>query len=270
MSWWLGALGLVLMASAVCALVGAFIHLNRMTLLADAVSHSVLPGIVAGYLVFGYAPWGFALGALAAASACTAAIGFLKRHTRLKEDACIGIVYPFFFAAGVVGLGLVGGLDLDPGCVVYGEALAAKAGAERDVAAALLLAALVFGGGWRAWALFSLDPTQARLAGLPTRAMQAVLLGLLAWAAVAVLRAVGLVLAVALFVAPPATAARLTRRLGPFVGLSLAVGLAEAAAGFALALPLNATPAGVIAALGLAVYAGVALWSGRGARPARA
>lgn len=263
MTWWLGALGLVLAAAAVCALVGAFVHLNRMTLLADAVSHSVLPGIVAGYLLFGYAPWAFALGALGAASLCTLAIGFLQRRTRLKEDACIGVVYPFFFAAGVVALGFVGGLDLDPGCVVYGEALAAKAGSERDVALALMLAIAAFGAGWRAWGLFSFDPVQARLSGLPTRLMQAVLLGLLAWSAVAVLRAVGLVLAVALFVAPPATAARLTRRLGPFVGLSLALGLGEAALGFALALPLNAAPAGVIATIGLAGYAAVAFLGSR-------
>ncbi len=108
--------------------------------------------------------------------------------------------------------------------------------------------------GYKQLELTSFDPVQAQVVGMPERVVHYLLLTMLALATVAALRAVGIVLAIAFFITPPATAYLLTRRLPPLLGLAALFAAAEAVAGMAIAVVLNANPSGVTAALGLAVF----------------
>jgi len=252
--WFWQATALVAVAAVLCALVGSFLMLRRMSLLADAVSHSVLPGVVVGYMVGGYAAWSFMGGAVASGLLCVAAVGFLTRRTRLKEDAAMGVTFTALFALGIVLLSGLRTVDLDPGCVIYGEALAARPG---SLALAVGVLVVAVGGllvGYKQLELTSFDPVQAQVVGMPERVVHYLLLTMLALATVAALRAVGIVLAIAFFITPPATAYLLTRRLPPLLGLAALFAAAEAVAGMAIAVVLNANPSGVTAALGLGVF----------------
>jgi ABC-type Mn2+/Zn2+ transport system permease subunit len=252
--WFWQATALVAVAAVLCALVGCFLMLRRMSLLADAVSHSVLPGVVVGYMVGGYAAWSFMTGAVASGLLCVAAVGFLTRQTRLKEDAAMGVTFTAMFALGIVLLSGLRTVDLDPGCVIYGEALAARPGSLALAVGVLAVAVAGLLIGYKQLELTSFDPVQAKVVGMPERFVHYVLLAMLALATVAALRAVGIVLAIAFFITPGATAYLLARRLPPLLGLAALFAASEAVAGMAIAVLLNANPSGVTAALGLAVF----------------
>ena len=252
--WFWQATALVAVAAALCALVGSFLMLRRMTLLSDAVSHSVLPGVVVGYMVGGYATWAFLGGAVASGLACVFAVGWLTRRTRLKEDAAMGVVYTALFATGIVLLSQLRTVDLDPGCVIYGEALAARQGSLELAVGILAVAVVGLLLGYKQLALSSFDPEQARVIGMPTRWIHYGLLAMLALATVAALRAVGIVLAIAFFITPGATAALVTRRLPTLLATATGLAVAESVAGMAIAVFTNANPSGVTAALGLGVF----------------
>ena len=255
--WFWQATALVAVAAALCALVGSFLMLRRMTLLSDAVSHSVLPGVVIGYMVGGYATWAFLGGAVASGLACVFLVGWLTRHTRLKEDAAMGVAFTALFALGIVLLSRLRSVDLDPGCVIYGEALAARAGSLELAVGVLTVAVVLLMLGYKQLALSSFDPQQAKVIGMPVRLIHYGLLAMLALATVAALRAVGIVLAIAFFVTPAATAFLLTRRLPPLLGAAVGLAVAESVLGMAIAVVVNANPSGVTAALGLVVFLGV-------------
>lgn len=252
--WFWQAALLVAVAAGACALVGVFLMLRRMSLLSDAVSHAVLPGVVVGYLIAGYAVWAFLAGAVASGLACVMLVGLLVRTTRLKPDAAMGVVFTALFAAGIVLLSRLRTVDLDPGCVVYGEALAARPGSLELAAAILAVALLATLLSYKPLALSSFDPQQAQVVGMPVRALHYGLLVMLALTAVGALRAVGIVLAIAFFITPPATALLLVRRLPAALALAVGLAAAEAIVGMVVAVAINANPAGVTAALALGVF----------------
>jgi ABC-type Mn2+/Zn2+ transport system permease subunit len=255
--WFWNATALVAVAAGLCALVGSFLMLRRMSLLSDAVSHSVLPGVVIGYMVAGYSTVAFLTGAVTTGLACVLAVGALVRYTRIKEDAAMGVVFTAFFAFGIVLLSGLKTVDLDPGCVIYGEALAARPGSLELAVGILLVAVLGVALCWKQLVLTSFDPVQAKVVGMPVRWIHYGLLAMLALATVAALRAVGIVLAIAFFITPGATAFLVTRRLGPLLGLAVSIAVVESIVGMGIAVVANANPSGVTAALGLFLFLGV-------------
>jgi ABC-type Mn2+/Zn2+ transport system permease subunit len=268
--WFWHATLQVAVVGVLCSLIGVFLILRRLSLLADAVSHAVLPGVVVGWLVGGYTVLGFLLGAVASGLACVGVTGWIARHTRLKEDAAMGVSFSAFFAAGIVLLSAVRGIDLDPSCVVYGEPLASR---PESLWLALALLAVTLVAGllcYRALVGATFDPVHAEVAGLPTRVIQVGLLAMVALATVAALRAVGIVLAIAFFITPGATAMLLARRLPGVLAGAVAIAVAEAVAGMAVAVWLNASPAGVTAALALGVFLVVLAWRAVGTHRAPA
>ncbi|MEB3330632.1 MAG: metal ABC transporter permease [Candidatus Sericytochromatia bacterium] len=262
--WFWQATLQVALVGGLCSLIGVFLILRRLSLLADAVSHAVLPGVVLGWLVAGYSVLGFLLGAVASGLGCVGVTGWITRHTRLKEDAAMGVSFSAFFAAGIVMLSAVRGIDLDPSCVVYGEPLASRP-ESLWLALGLLAVTLLAGGlGYRALVAATFDPVHAEVAGVPTRAIHVALLALVALATVAALRAVGIVLAIAFFITPGATAMLLARRLPGVLAGAVACAVVEAVVGMVVAAWLNASPAGVTAALALGVFLLVLAWRARG------
>lgn len=203
------ALVTVLVGSVVCAVLSCWLVLVGWSLMGDAVSHAVLPGVVLAYVVG--AP--FAVGAAVFGVIAVVLIGFVRDTSGVKEDAAIGIVFTSLFALGLV-LVSVTPSQTDLGHIVFGNLLGVSRADATQVAVlgAIVLAVLLVKR--RDLTLYAFDATHAHAIGLSPRRLGALLLGLLALTAVVALQAVGVVLVVAMLVIPGATAYLLTERFG--------------------------------------------------------
>ena len=212
-----------LIASIVCATLSCWLVLIGWSLMGDAVSHAVLPGVVLAYVVG--AP--FALGAIIFGFIAVALIGIVRDTSRTKEDAAIGVVFTTLFALGLVLISVTPS-QVDLNHIIFGNLLGVSRSDLTQVVilGAIVLAVLVYKR--RDFTLYAFDPSHAHAIGLNPRLLGAVLLGLLALTAVVALQAVGVVLVVALLITPGATAYLLTDRFGRM--LLIAPALAAACA----------------------------------------
>ncbi len=280
------------LAGLTCGLLGSFLLLRRESLLGDAISHAVLPGIVLGFAVTGARTgWPMLVGAMLAALLATLAITALRRAARLEAGAATGIVFTGFFALGLVLLEATGAREvhLDVDCVLFGQIetlvwaegargvsalfdVGALTGLPRQLGllAAVAAAAVAFVLlAWRPLLLLCFDPEWAAVQGWRVRAMEVSLNLLVAAAAVAAFEAVGSILVVAMLICPAAAVRLLAPRYGVQVWGGAALGAALGVLGVALAGPVPAalgatvsvSAAGMIGALGgLAVL--LAAWRG--------
>ena len=211
------ALLAALAAALVCAVLSCWLVLTGWSLLGDAVSHAVLPGVVLSY-IFGLP---FAVGAAAFGFLAVWLIGGLHRTSRVKEDASIGIVFTTLFAAGLVLISVTPS-QVDLNHIIFGNLLGVSPADLRQVLilAAVCLAVLLFKR--RDLTLYAFDPRHAQVIGLNTRWLGALLLGALALTCVVALQAVGVVLVVAMLIIPGATAQLLTRRFGRMLWIAAA------------------------------------------------
>jgi manganese transport system permease protein len=212
------ALATALVASVVCALLSCWLVLIGWSLMGDAVSHAVLPGVAIAYLVG--AP--FALGAVVFGVLAVALIGAVRDTSRVKEDAAIGIVFTTLFALGLVIISVVPS-QTDLTHIIFGNLLGVSSA---DLLQIAVLAAIVFAVlivKRRDFTLFAFDPTHAHAIGLHPRLLGAILLGLLAMTSVVALQAVGVILVVAMLIIPGATAYLLTDRFGRMLVLAPAI-----------------------------------------------
>lgn len=198
-----------LIASVVCAILSCWLVLIGWSLMGDAVSHAVLPGVVLAYIVG--AP--FALGAILFGFAAVALIGIVRDTSRTKEDAAIGVVFTTLFALGLVLISVTPS-QVDLNHILFGNLLGVS---RSDMVQVVILGAIVSAVliyKRRDFTLYAFDPDHAQAIGLNPRILGAALLGLLAMTAVVALQAVGVVLVVALLITPGATAYLLTDRFG--------------------------------------------------------
>ncbi|TXG92574.1 metal ABC transporter permease [Rhodococcus rhodnii] len=220
------AFTVAVVTAIVCGLLSCWLVLVGWSLLGDAVSHAVLPGVVLAYIAG--AP--FALGALVFGIVAVALIGAVRDTSRIKEDAAIGIVFTTLFALGLV-LVSVTPSQIDLGHIVFGNVLGVSTS---DLVQVLVLSAIVFVvlvAGRRAFTLFAFDPAHAHAIGMRPRVISAVLLASLAVTAVAALQSVGVVLVVAMLVIPGATAHLWTDRFGRMMIVAPTVSALSAAVG---------------------------------------
>ncbi len=258
----LPALLAAILAGGTCGLLGSFLVLRRESLLGDALSHAVLPGIVVGFALTGLRSAGpMLLGALAAALLATFAIGWVKRVARLETGAATGLVFTGFFASGLVLLEVTGarGADLDVDCVLFGqlETLvwleaqgwaslldpAALASLPRQLgllASVALVAGLVVALCWRPLQLVAFDPAFAASLGMRVGRWELALNLLIAAAAVAAFESVGSILVVAMLVCPAVALRLMTDRYRVQVLGGAALGAGLGAAGVLLAGPIPA------------------------------
>ena len=266
------------LACVTCSLVGSFLLLRRQALLADAVSHVVLPGIVGAVLVTG-AVSGLALmaGALVAALVAVAAIELLRTCGRLEAGAAMGTVFTAMFAVGVAMLEWFDIADghIDAGHVLFGSLETVLWMSPGDLgsvprqivtlAAVLAVLAALWGCFRKELAISTFDPALAALLGFRPRLIAVALVTATGAAAVAAFEAVGSILVIAMFVGPPSVARMLTDRLSVQVWLSMVVAVAAAVIGYALgafgpglfgsAHSLNAAGTIAVTAAGLQVLA---------------
>ena len=245
------------LAAVACALPGNFLVLRRQALIGDAISHVVLPGIVAAFLIAGtITTWTMLAGAAAAALFSVAMIEAIRRWGRIEAGAAMGVTFTTMFAAGVLILELsdTSGVHLDVEHALYGnlESLvwldavgwaslldpAALAGLPDElwrislVLVGIIALLAIF---WRPLAIATFDEGFAATLGLPVSAISLGLVIVSALAAVAAFDAVGSIIVIAMFICPPAAARLMTDRLGAQVAWSVAFALASAVFGFVLA-----------------------------------
>jgi len=225
-----------------CALLGCFLVLRRMSMMGDALSHAVLPGLVVAFLFSGsMSILPLFAGAVACGLLTTFLIQTLHQYGRVPSDASMGVVFTSMFALGVVLVKkFVSGLHFDIACVYEGTlelvSLADPIGGlPRPLFTTLLvllvnLAVLVL--LWKELKLSSFDPALATTIGISATAMHYLLMTLVAVTAVASFEAVGSILVVAMLIVPAATANLLTDRLAVMVLLSAAVGVASSVLGY--------------------------------------
>ncbi len=249
----------VLVASA-CALLGSFLILRRMAMMSDAISHAILPGLVAGY-VLAQGPTllaGF-LGATLAAAVTVTAVEALKRTRRVDGGAAIGIVFPAMFALGTV---LVtrqfSEVHLDADAILFGSiefvAFDTLTIGGRDlgpqsvwVMSGLCVINLLFIGIlYKELKLTTFDAGLAAALGFSPVVVHYALMLVLSITSVGAFTAVGAVLVVALVIVPAATAYLLTDRLALMIPLSVAIGAVSALAGYRVAIALDASIAGAM------------------------
>ncbi|MCS7085256.1 MAG: metal ABC transporter permease [Bacteroidia bacterium] len=263
---WIVAIGGI--TAATCAWVGAFLMLRRMTALGDAVAHSILPGVVAAFLLIGQrSETTMYLGAMLTGTAATAVMEFLRSRGGMKPDAAIGVVFTGFFAVGIMLLtAFADNVDLDLECVLYGEIVYAPldvwtiGGTSYGPKAFWRsLASMLFVVGvliltYKELMVVSFDGDYAQSVGLSPTSWRYVLAALTAIAVVTALESVGVVLATAFLTALPAAAYLLTGRLNRLLALATLFGLASSGAGYAIAVALNVSVAGAMACAAGAIF----------------
>jgi len=237
-----------------CGLVGNLLVLTRQSLLGDAISHAVLPGLVLAFWLSGSRdPLPMVAGAAAAALVATGGIGLVRSAAQLEAGATMGVVFSAMFAFGLVLIELTGAssVDLDIDCVLSGqletliwpaaEGLAslvdpaALAQLPRELwtlVAALALVLAAFAALWKELRLVAFDPDFAAAIGFAPRSLSLLVLLLTAIATVAAFWAVGTILAIAALVAPAACARLLTDRYGAQIALSIATAATMGAGGY--------------------------------------
>ncbi|MBK0418629.1 metal ABC transporter permease [Leucobacter sp. CSA1] len=235
------ALLITVVASVVCAVLSCWLVLIGWSLMGDAVSHAVLPGVVLAYLVG--AP--FALGAVIFGVLAVALIGVVRDTSRVKEDAAIGIVFTTLFALGLVLISVTPS-QTDLTHIIFGNLLGASAAdlVQVVVLGAIVLAVLVVKR--RDFTLAAFDPTHAHAIGLSPRVINAVLLGLLAMTAVVALQAVGVILVTAMLIIPGATAYLLTDRFGRMLWIAPLIGGVAAIIGVYLSYGFDTASGGMV------------------------
>ena len=191
----------------VCGLLSCYMTLKGWALMGDAVSHSVLPGVILAYAI----GLPFSVGAFVFGVGSVATIGFVKQKSRIKEDTVIGLVFTGFFALGLVLVSKTRS-NIDLTHILFGNVLGISIA---DIQQTVLISALVTAVLLlfrRDLLLFCFDPTHARSIGINTGFLHYLLLSVLSLAAVAGLQTVGIILVVAMLVTPGATAYLLTDR----------------------------------------------------------
>ncbi len=228
----------------VCGFLSSFITLKGWSLMGDALSHAVVPGVAIAYLI----GLPFALGAFVAGLLAAGAMAFVKSQSRIREDATMGIVFTTFFALGLLIISIFPA-RVDLKTIIFGNILGISDG---DILQVILISAvtvLVLGLKWKDLMLFCFDPGQARTLGLPVRLLHTTLLVLLSATTVAALQTVGAILVIAMLITPGATAYLLTDRFRTMLWLASLMGAVTSMLGAYASFFLNGATGGCIVTL---------------------
>jgi manganese/zinc/iron transport system permease protein len=248
------------MVSVMCAWLGVWLVIQRLSMLGDAISHSVLPGLVMVFVFFGTrAPLPMALGAGIAALLTVFLTKAVSQSVKVREDASMGVVFTVLFAVGVLLITrFASQIDLDPSCVLYGQiefvSIDTFPIGRLEVPEALLTVGpafiLTFLFLWvfrRELLIMAFDPMLGEVLGKYPALMYYLLMSVVAFATVASFEPVGSILVIAMLVGPAATAQLLTRRLKSVFMLSTGVAILSAVTGYFLAERWDTSIAGMMA-----------------------
>ncbi|UHA74630.1 metal ABC transporter permease [Paenibacillus sp. 481] len=242
-----------------CGILGCFLVLRKMSMIGDAISHSVLPGIVIAFMMSGTRD-SFAM--LLGASVLGLVTVFLIQmfqNSGVQADASIGVVFTALFAVGVVLVSLnARQVDLDLDCVLFGEiayvhwntisvfGIDTVPKAVWILGVTLLAILLLVGLFYKQFKICAFDPAMALACGIPVALFHYMLMGLVSMTTVASFESVGAILVVGMLIVPAATAYLLTERLSVMIAYSVAIGVVCAVVGYYAAAWLDASIAGMM------------------------
>ena len=229
------------LVATVGAVLSCFLVLRGWSLMGDAISHAVLPGIVLAYI----AGVPLAVGAFGSGLLCAVSTGWIKRHSRIKEDTVMGVVFTGMFAFGLVLFSKTPS-DLHLDHILFGNILGITPGQIRETTVLCLIVLGVILTLRRDLVLVCFDPSHARVLGLRVQALTYLLLILLSLAIVAAMKAVGLVLVIAMLITPGATALLLTQRFDRMVLIATAIAVSSALSGIYISFFADGSPAACI------------------------
>jgi ABC-type Mn2+/Zn2+ transport system permease subunit len=262
-----------------CGVLGCFVVLRNMSLIGDALSHAVLPGVVFAFIginllgqVFlceglsieeceavlkSYQSIAFFLGSVAAALIAAIFITWIQKNVRTENDAAIGIVFTTMFSIGVIGISAISkghGVHLDLKDMLFGNILGVS---NEDLWITIIVAFIVVGSVilfYRQLFATTFQPIVAETMGIRINAIHYLLMLVLSFAVVASMRMVGVILVVAMLITPAATALLLSDRLKQVIVLAGTIGFVAAAVGVNLAILLDTTPGPAIVVTSTLLY----------------
>jgi manganese/iron transport system permease protein len=238
------AMVIAVLVAVPTAMLSCFLVLKGWSLMGDAISHAVLPGVVLAYIVG--IPLG--IGAFIAGMVCALSVGFLKENSRVKEDTVMGVVFAGLFGLGIVLYTAIE-TDVHLDHILFGNMLGVGVADIVTSGIIALVVGVLLLAKWRDLMLFIFDPQQAVAIGLPTRLLHYGLLAMISLTIVGALQAVGIVLVIALLIAPGSIAFLLTRRFGVMLWLAVAISVSCSLVGVYLSFFLDSAPAPTIVLL---------------------
>ena len=237
------ALLALLMVSLVCAVVGSFVVVRGMAFIGEGLAHASFGGVAAAFALGVSIYLGAAVGAVLTALA----IAFVSRRAGLKFDTAIGVLFVGAFALGILIMSRQQGYVVDLTSFVFGNVLGVNRGDLVLIAAIGAVVLVLVAAFYKELLFTAYDPTMAAASGLPVAVVQYGLLGLLALTIVIAVKAVGIVLVVAMLVTPAATAQLLVQRLHLMMAVGAVVGALSSLTGLYLSYHANvATSAAVV------------------------
>lgn len=249
---------IVVVAGGLCGLLSCWLTLIGWSLMGDAVSHAILPGVVISYIL----DWPFALGAFIFGVGAVGLIGVVRLTSRVKSDAVIGTVSTGLFALGLVLISRTPS-ETDLNHILFGNVLGVS---DADIAQILVIAAVsvtILVAKRRDFTLYAFDPTHATVIGLRPGVIGALLLAILALTVVVALQAVGIVLVVAMLITPGTTAYLLTDRFERMLVIAVTVAVGCGVAGTYVSYHLDVSPGGSVVVCQAALFALVYLFAPR-------
>ncbi|WP_375748910.1 metal ABC transporter permease [Vibrio sp. HN007] len=237
------------LVGTVCAFLSAFLVLKGWSLIGDALSHAVVPGVAGAYIL----GLPFSVGAFFSGFLAAGAILFVKQVSSLREDAIIGFVFTTFFSAGILMISLYP-TSINIESVILGNILMLGDSELFQIFLIGLVSMVLLGLFWKDLALTFFDENQAASVGISTNKLKILFFALLSASTVASLQAVGAVLVIALVIIPGATAYQLTDRFGKMIVISCVIGGTTSLAGAYLSYFLDGVTGGVIVLLQALVF----------------
>jgi ABC-type Mn2+/Zn2+ transport system permease subunit/Mn-dependent DtxR family transcriptional regulator len=263
--WAIRALAASALVGIMCGILGCFIVLRNMALIGDALSHAILPGVVAAFLLgMGLESIDIFPAAVTAGLLAALLITWIQRNVKTKNDAAIGIVFTAMFSLGVIGISYISrqpGVHLDLKDFLFGNVLGVTNSdlwLTFGVTAYVLVSVVVF---YRYLFLTTFQPVIAQTMGVSVSTMHYFLMLLLSFAVVAALNTVGVILVVAMLITPAATALLLTNRLHYALAISALFGFLSAALGLFLAIWAETPPGPMMAVTATGFYLLAAFFS---------
>ena len=248
-SYMLNAIWVSALVGGVCGFLSSYLMLKGWSLIGDALSHAIVPGVAGAYML----GLPFSLGAFISGGLAAGSMLFLNQKTRLKEDAIIGLIFTSFFGLGLFMVSL-SPTSINIQTIVLGNILAITP--EDTIQLALIggISLLVLTLKWRDFMVVFFDENHARTVGLNPELLKIIFFTLLAASTVAALQTVGAFLVVAMVVTPGATAYLLTDRFERLIGMSFGIGAATSFTGAYLSYFLDGATGGIIVVLQTLIF----------------
>ncbi len=261
------ALAATVIVGVLCAVVGAFVVTKGLGFIGDGVAHASLLGVAVAYTL----GQNIYLGAAITAVATALSINFLSQRARLSMDTAIGVIFAFAFSLGVVIMSRVRNYTVDLFSFVFGNVLGVGVDDLVLIGAAGLLVIGLIALLYKELFFVAFDPVMAEASGLPVARLQYLLLALLGVTVVVAMKAIGIVLVVAMLITPAATATLLTRRFHQIMLVGAGLSAVASVLGLYLSFYANVASGGAIVLMSTAIFLVVLVsteLSARRARPA--